>query len=505
MKQTTLAIVLTLFTCMPALRADDEGGSKFLPANNSGSKVYLPAGIAAVVEDRLILDSQLQGKLSQAVESLLTQFRKDPATFQRKLTEARNKILEDLIADELILIEAERAGAKVSVTHLDSAVQDYIKTRFSGDSNQFMKAFTGAGLSMDEFRERLRRRDLVAAARQERIEKLPAATTEQIERYYHDHQNDFRIKDSVKLGVIVLNRKPGDDQAQVEAQRNLAAEIRAKLTEGQDFATVAKVYSQGRLADQGGDWGWVERNILRAELDAAAFALKAGETSEVIETLQGWYILRVSERRPSALKPLAEVKEEIRKTLKQQATTSALIQWNAQLRAKAFIRYLGGSAYRSFSSPAKVAKIEIQYVGPATVTDEQIRSLIRAKVDGSVTQLDVDDDIRSLFATGAFSNIRVQATDASGGITLNYVLQEQPVVNEIRLNGNKALNSDKLLPVLASKTGQRLDERKLFDDTQAIRNLYQKEGFPQPDIKYLLKIHEASGHASASFEITERP
>jgi parvulin-like peptidyl-prolyl isomerase len=124
----------------------------------------------------------------------------------------------------------------------------------------------------------------------------------------------------------------------VDLQRKLAEEILAKLDAGNSFDSMARVYSEGKEAKEGGDWGWVGHDILRKELNETAFSLKAGQHSRVIETAEGYYILEVDDVKPAHTTPLAEVRDDIEKILLQQQRAQMQEQWVKDLRAKAYIR-----------------------------------------------------------------------------------------------------------------------------------------------------------------------
>ncbi len=124
----------------------------------------------------------------------------------------------------------------------------------------------------------------------------------------------------------------------VDLQRKLAEEILAKLDAGDSFESMARVYSEGKEAKEGGDWGWIGRDILRKELNEIAFSLKPGQHSRVIETAEGYYILEVDDVKPAHTTPLAEVRDDIEKTLLQQQRAQMQEQWVKDLRAKAYIR-----------------------------------------------------------------------------------------------------------------------------------------------------------------------
>ena len=124
----------------------------------------------------------------------------------------------------------------------------------------------------------------------------------------------------------------------VDLQRKLAEEILSKLDGGDSFESMARVYSEGKEAKEGGDWGWIGRDILRKELNEIAFSLKPGHHSALIDTAEGYYILQVDDSKPAHTTPLAEVRDEIEKTLLQEQRTKLQEQWVKDLRAKAYIR-----------------------------------------------------------------------------------------------------------------------------------------------------------------------
>jgi parvulin-like peptidyl-prolyl isomerase len=103
---------------------------------------------------------------------------------------------------------------------------------------------------------------------------------------------------------------------------------------------MASIYSQGSQQHQGGDWGWVERPVLRKELADAAFSLAPGQTSEVIDSPDAVYLMQVEDKRTAHAKPLADVRLEIEKTLRVQQQAKLQKQWIDGLKKKTFIRYI---------------------------------------------------------------------------------------------------------------------------------------------------------------------
>src|SRR5690349_9682121 len=154
---------------------------------------------------------------------------------------------------------------------------------------------------------------------------------------------------------------------------------------------------------------------------------------------------------------------------------------------------------------SKIVKILIQHIGPVSVSDELIRANIRTKPGDAYLPAAIDDDIRNLYSTGLFYNVRVSFSNSTDGLVLTYIVQGNPRLTEIKFHGNKKFTDAKLRKTLTAKVGEPFNERKLFTDAQEIQKLYQKKGYPQTEVKYTYTIDENAGRASATFEIKESP
>lgn len=157
-------------------------------------------------------------------------------------------------------------------------------------------------------------------------------------------------------------------------------------------------------------------------------------------------------------------------------------------------------------APPKIARIEIRFAGPASVSEEIVRGNIRSRVGEPYRPITVDDDIRSLYSTDLFYNIRVTRDPTpEGSVVLTYVLQANPRLMDIRIEGNEKIKDSDIRKKITSKVGEALDERKLFTDAQEVEKLYQKKGYSGTKVRYALSIDEAGGRGTATFEIQESP
>ncbi|HPY31488.1 MAG TPA: outer membrane protein assembly factor BamA [Verrucomicrobiota bacterium] len=177
---------------------------------------------------------------------------------------------------------------------------------------------------------------------------------------------------------------------------------------------------------------------------------------------------------------------------------------NALIRLCATLLLLAGLsiAYAQLAE-VKVVRVDVKHVGPAAVSDAVVRNNIRVRAGDEYLPASVDEDVRTLYATGQFYNIRVDREDTPEGVVLTYIVQGKPRLTDLRFQGNQKFSDAKLRKKTTSKTGEPLDERKLFTDCQEIQKFYQKKGYPNTQVKYVLNIDEAAGRGSATIEIAE--
>ena len=154
----------------------------------------------------------------------------------------------------------------------------------------------------------------------------------------------------------------------------------------------------------------------------------------------------------------------------------------------------------------KIDRVDVQFVGPASVSEPFVRANIRLKAGDTYFPASTEDDIHALYATGQFYNIHatvVQADD--GGVILTYHVQARLRLTDIKLEGNKKLSDSKIKKKITVKVGQPIDEQKLFTDSREIQKLYEKYGYAGSQVKYVLNMDETAGRGSVIFVITEAP
>jgi len=303
------------------------------------SRAALVNGIIAIVNDTVITADQVDRGILPFDEMLVRQYNNEPQVLEQKRQELRTKQIEELVNRQLILAEFKRAGYNLPESFIDDAVRDEIRKNFYGDRAKLTKTLQSEGMTYEAFRQQQREKIIVGyLTRQAVSDQKILISPYKIETYYKEHQDEFKLADQIKLRMIVINQPEG---AKAGTAKKLAEEVLKKIDEGTSFAEMATIYSEGAQRAQGGDRGWIEqgKTDLKKELVDAAFLLKVGEHSKVIEFPEACFLLQVDEVRLSHVRPLAEIRGEIENTLEAQVANRLKKKWFDRLKNKSFVRY----------------------------------------------------------------------------------------------------------------------------------------------------------------------
>jgi parvulin-like peptidyl-prolyl isomerase len=298
-------------------------------------RAELADGILAVVNNAVITRAQVDDFIAPAIDALRREYANQENVsnvFGQKVVSALHDGLEQLIERQLILHEFDAEGYKMPDNFVDQIVQERIRERY-GDRTTLMKTLQAQRLTYEQFRKDVRDQWIWMYMRSKNVAQAIVISPYKIENYYLAHQDDFKVEDEIKLRMIVINKTSSDDQS----VPRMAGEILTQIKQGASFSQMASVYSQGSQRGQGGDWGWVERSVLRKELADVAFAIKPGQVSDVIDTPQACYLMLVEETRPAHVRPPNDVRGEIEATLRAQQQKQLEEQWIDRLKQKTFV------------------------------------------------------------------------------------------------------------------------------------------------------------------------
>jgi peptidyl-prolyl cis-trans isomerase SurA len=238
------------------------------------------------------------------------------------------------------------------------------------------KAAKEQGISFEDFKANIRNGIITQEVMRQEVGKLVQFTPGEAERYFEQHKQEYVQPENVTLAEILVSvgtpspsaTEPGgvqpDDPAKLAAAKSKADDIEAKLHAGGDFGQLARSFSDGATAAEGGDLGQYKRGELAKVLEDRTFALKTGQFTEPIRTKQGFVILKVVQHIPGGVPAYKDVEEQVQQNIFAARMEPAMRGYLTTMREQAFIDIKPG--YTDTGASAKQTKpIYSAYVPPA--------------------------------------------------------------------------------------------------------------------------------------------
>ena len=254
----------------------------------SGQPVVIDK-IVAVVGDKAILFSDVEAQALQ----MQAQSGVSDSTI-------RCNVLEDIIIQKLLLNQAEKDSVTVSDEQVDGELNKKIRYFVNQiGSVEKLEAYLGKSIIKikDDFKERIRDQ-LVVQQMQSKIAGDLKVTPAEVKTYFDNIPQDSLPLIESEIQVAQILKKPPVNEVERQRVKGELLDIKRKIADGKSFASMAAFYSEDPgSAVKGGDLGFVGRGEMVPEFEAAAFALKGKEISDVIETMYGFHIIQLIERR----------------------------------------------------------------------------------------------------------------------------------------------------------------------------------------------------------------
>jgi peptidyl-prolyl cis-trans isomerase SurA len=290
----------------------------------------------------------------------------DPANADKLYAEREKDILRDLIDQQLLLEKAKDLGI-TGDTELIKQLDQMRKEMKLDSMEDLEKEAQKQGISWEDFKQNMRNKIITQKVIGSEVGgRLSQPTKEEVQKFYDDHKDEMKQEEAVKLSEILVEpktaapapnqnaapnsqptpeeqaAKQAADAAALSAAEAKANDLLKQLRGGANFADIAKKYSDGPSAADGGALGSFPRGKLAKELEDKTFSLKAGEITDVIRTRQGYVILKVDDHQMAGIPPLKEVMPRIQDALYYEKLQPALRAYLTKLREEAYIKYAAG-------------------------------------------------------------------------------------------------------------------------------------------------------------------
>jgi peptidyl-prolyl cis-trans isomerase SurA len=348
-----------------------------LPVLASGQVVE---EIITRVNNSIITQSEFQRSKDQLRDEVKQQ---DPINADKVYSEREKDVLRDLIDQQLLLDK----GKDLSITADTDLIKrlDQMRKDMKLDSLEALeKEATKQGISWEDFKQNMKNQIITQKVIGEEVGSHlgNSITTEEEQKFYDEHKAEMEQPESIRLSEILIAPKaatpapvagatpaapapaappapPSDDPAALSAAEAKADDLLKKIRGGADFDEVAKKFSDGPSAADGGALGSFKRGQLAKELEDKTFALKVGDVTDVIRTKQGYVILKVNEHQMAGIPSFKDALPKIQDALYYEKLQPALRVYLTKLREEAYIKiepgYIDSGASPNETQPVETA------------------------------------------------------------------------------------------------------------------------------------------------------
>jgi len=321
--------------------------------------------IIARVNNQIITRSEFQRSKDQLRDEVKQQ---DPNNSDKVYGEREKDVLRDLIDQQLLLEKGKDLGISGD-TEVIKRLDQMRKEMKLESLEDLEKEATKQGVSWEDFKQNLRNQIITQNVIREDVGSHLSISKEEEQAFYDQHKDEMEQPESIRLSEILVAPKavappakppatteanapasdasaqPAADEATrqtAEAAALAAAEAKAndllkQIRDGASFEDIAKKYSDGPSAAEGGTLGSFKRGQLAKELEDKTFAMKTGEVTDVIRTRQGYVILKVDDHQMAGIPPMKDVLPRIQDALYYQKLQPALRTYLTKLREDNYI------------------------------------------------------------------------------------------------------------------------------------------------------------------------
>jgi peptidyl-prolyl cis-trans isomerase SurA len=301
---------------------------------NSGKVVE---EIIARVNNEIITQSEYDKSKSAAADDAKQecQGKCTPEQLQIAIEDRQKNTLRDLIDQSLLVQRGKDMGVSVETDVIKRLDQIRIQNNLTS-MEDLEKAVSAQGLNWEDFKNNIRSGILTQRVISSEVGSHISIGKEEIAKYYEDHKSEFVRPEQVALRSIEVNTQ-GKKPEEIPDLKKKAETTLKRIKDGEDFGEMAKRFSDGSTAKQGGFLGTYKRGELSKELEDTVFKMKKNEVTEVMDTKQGFLILQVLEHYDEGEQSLAKVENEISEKLYSQRMEPAMRAYVKTLREQSYV------------------------------------------------------------------------------------------------------------------------------------------------------------------------
>jgi peptidyl-prolyl cis-trans isomerase SurA len=326
-----------------------------------------------VVEDVIVhVNDQIinRSDVERAAQQLVQENQQANAS-STEIAERQKNLLRDMIDQQLLLSRAKELSLNVDAEVI-RRLDEIRKQNHMDTMEDLEKAARSQGVSFEDFKAQIRNSLLTQQVVRDEVGRRLQMTQAQAQAYYDAHKQEFEQPEQIRLSEILIPTPADANEATVAQAQAKADEVAEKLKAGDKFDALAKTYSGGQTAAQGGDLGMYKRGALAKVLEDKTFVLKAGESTAPIRTRQGFVILKVTEHPAAGVPPLNEVAQQVEEAMYSEQMQPALRAYLTKLREDSYVEIAQGFV-DSGASPKQTKPVFTAYAPPVVKKKKSVQ------------------------------------------------------------------------------------------------------------------------------------
>ena len=333
---TALITVAAIFFLAIGQSAADSGdkaapGAKAAPGDKAGEAKALPK-YAAVVNGTAIPYAEYSKEMEAFKMRSARQGRDIPEEMIGTLSK---QIVSQMVNNVLLMQQGKKEGISVKDEVVNKEL-DGIKNQ-SPDPKAFEQRLKEAMLTEDQLKEKIKNNLTIKSLLEDKVISKIEVTEKDAKAYFDENIKLFEKPEEVRARHILIGvEKTASDEEKAKARQKLA-DLKKRVDAGEDFAELAKTNSTCPSAQKGGDLGYFSKDRMVKPFADTAFALKANDVSDIVETQFGYHLIKVLDHRPAGTAAFDEVKERIVAGLKNKEIRQKINEYISALRDNAKI------------------------------------------------------------------------------------------------------------------------------------------------------------------------
>ena len=299
--------------------------------------IIVPHTAAAAVVEQLIavVNGEPYTLSNLSVYAKTKMGRAFPSGDLNQINASDREVLEQFVTDKMLEVEVREAGISISDDEINRYIEQVKKSNNLTDED--LKIALGRdGMTLANYRASVKAEMEKSEIIDRQVRRKVNITDEDVERYYKLNSKNYRGNERARIRHILLPLAESAPTEQVQTAMAKGKDLYQRITAGEDFAVLAREYSEGAGRNDGGEIGWVNRGTLIPGIEEVAFQkLKVGQVSEPFRTSMGVHIVKLEGREDGGVAPLSAVAPRIKEELLNKALQERFARWlKADLRRK---------------------------------------------------------------------------------------------------------------------------------------------------------------------------